>query len=335
MSIQLKNEKLNMRAAKISLFAGIIIFALKFAAFFVTDSAAIFSDAAESIINIVAAAVALYSIIISSKPADEDHPYGHGKVEYFSAGFEGFLIALAGLVIIYSGIEKIITGAAPSQLGVGIVLLLTSSFANLILSLYLGKVGKRTNSLTLIADSKHVLTDVYTSFGVIVGLGVVLFTNNPVFDPIIAIIVALNILYTGYKLVRESIGGLMNEVDSTTMNIITEKIISVKKPEWIDIHELRFWKSANHIFIDFHLILPFYFTIVEAHKSDEFIVAEMQKILPGSQVKIHLDYCDFNLCKFCQFNCKERKEKLSHPFEWKSERITGIGLRKLNGLIEP
>jgi len=335
MSIQLKNEKLNMRAAKISLFAGIVIFAIKFAAFLVTDSAAIFSDAAESVINIVAAAVALYSIIISSKPADEDHPYGHGKIEYFSAGFEGFLIALAGLVIIYSSIDKIISGVMPSKLDVGIILLVASSIANLILSLYLNKVGKRTNSLTLLADSKHVLTDVYTSIGIILGLAVVLFTTIPIFDPIVAIIVALNILFTGYKLVRESIGGLMNEVDLITMSSITEKIISIKKPEWIDIHELRFWKSANHIFIDFHLILPFYFTIVEAHKSDDFIVSEMQKILPGSQVKIHLDYCDFNLCKFCQFNCKERKEELSHPFEWKSERITGVGLRELNGLKEP
>jgi len=336
MSKKLTNENLNMRAAKISLIAGIIIFAIKFSAYLVTYSTAIFSDAAESIINIVAAAVALYSIIISSKPADQDHPYGHGKIEYFSAGFEGFLIALAGLVIIYSGIEKIITGAGPSQLGIGILLLVASSGANLILALYLAKVGKKTNSLTLIADAKHILTDVYTSGGIIVGLGVVLLTNIPVFDPIIAIIVALNILYTGYKLVRESIGGLMNEVDLKTMNLITEKIIDIRKPEWIDIHELRFWKSANHVFVDFHLILPFYFTIVEAHKSDDLVVSELQKVLPGSQVKIHLDYCDFELCKYCQYAiCEQRKEILTESSEWDSERITGIGLRKLNGLIEP
>lgn len=336
MSKKLTNEKLNMRAAKTSLIAGIIIFAIKFSAYLVTDSTAIFSDAAESIINIVAAAVALYSIIISSKPADEDHPYGHGKIEYFSAGFEGFLIALAGLVIIYSGVEKIITGAGPSQLGIGILLLVTSSLANLFLSLYINKIGKKTNSLTLVADAKHILTDVYTSFGIIVGLIVVMLTNIPVFDPIIAIIVAINILFTGYKLVRESIGGLMNEVDLKTMNVISEKIISIRKPEWLDIHELRFWKSANHVFIDFHLILPFYFTIIEAHKSDELVVSEMEKILPGSQVKIHMDYCDFNLCKYCEYSiCEQRKETFTDGSYWNSDRITGIGLRKLNGLQEP
>lgn len=261
MSYQLNNIKLNKRAAKISLFAGVIIFITKFSAFLVTDSTAIFSDAAESVINIVAAAVALYSIIVSSKPADEDHPYGHGKIEYFSAGFEGLLIALAGFVIIYSGISKVISGAEPTKLGFGILLIGVSSLANMVLSLYLKGVGEKTNSLTLIADAKHIMADVYTSIGIIVGLGVVIVTDMPIFDPIIAIIVAINILFTGYNLVRESVGGLMNEVDSETMELISNKIVSIRKPEWIDIHELRFWKSANNTFVDFHLVLPYFFTI--------------------------------------------------------------------------
>jgi cation diffusion facilitator family transporter len=333
---QKKKIELNRRAAKISLIAGVVIFIIKFAAFLVTDSTAIFSDAAESIINIVAASVALYSIIISSKPADKDHPYGHGKIEYFSAGFEGLLIAIAGLVIIYSGIEKIIIGAEPTKLGIGILLLGVSSAANLALSLYISKIGKATNSLTLIADAKHILADVYTSFGIIVGLGVVMLTDIPIFDPIIAIIVAVNILFTGYKLVRESVGGLMNEVDTETMKVISDKILSIRKPEWIDIHELRFWKSATQIFIDFHLVLPYYFTIKEAHKSDDLVVKEMRKILPDAQMKIHLDYCDYELCKFCEFvSCKERKEELKEKMSWNDNRLTGIGLRKLNGLVEP
>ncbi len=336
MSNQLNNIQLNKRAAKVSLVAGVIIFATKFSAFLITDSTAIFSDAAESIINIVAAGVALYSIIVSSKPADEDHPYGHGKIEYFSAGFEGLLIALAGLVIMYSGISKIILGGEPTKLSLGILLLGVSSLANMVLSLYIRKVGEKTNSLTLVADAKHIMADVYTSFGIIVGLGVVIVTDIPIFDPIIAIIVAINILFTGYNLVRESVGGLMNEVDSKTMKVISEKIVSIRKPEWIDIHELRFWKSANNTFVDFHLVLPYYFTIKEAHKSDELVLSEMDKILPGSQVKIHLDYCDFELCKYCEFaECKERKEELVEKSEWNQNRITGIGIRKINGLQEP
>ncbi len=336
MNANLNNINLKKRAAKISLWGGTIIFITKLVAFLATDSTAIFSDAAESVINIVASGVALYSIIISSKPADKDHPYGHGKIEYFSAGFEGLLIAIAGLVIIYSGIEKIIVGAEPTKLGFGIILIASTAIANFLLSQYITRIGKKTNSLTLIADSKHLMADVYTSTGIIIGLGVVIVTDISVFDPIIAIVVALNILITGYKLVRESVGGLMNEVDCDTMKSISTKIISIRKHEWIDIHELRFWKSANNIFIDFHLVLPYYFTIKEAHKSDELVVAEVDKIFPGSQVKIHLDYCDFELCKYCEFaKCKERKEALVEKTNWNQDRITGIGIRKINGLREP
>ena len=332
----MNNIELKKRAAKASLWGGIIIFIVKLVAFLATDSTAIFSDAAESVINIVASGVALYSIIISSKPADKDHPYGHGKIEYFSAGFEGLLIAMAGLVIIYSGIEKIIIGAEPTKLGFGIILLASTAIANLLLSKYIARIGEKTNSLTLIADSKHLMADVYTSTGIIIGLGVVIITDISVFDPLIAIIVAINILVTGYKLVRESVGGLMNEVDFETMKMISEKIISIKKSEWIDIHELRFWKSASNTFVDFHLVLPYYFTIKEAHKSDELVLAEMDKILPGSQVKIHLDYCDYKLCKYCEFaDCKERKEDFAEKSEWNQDRLAGIGIRKINGLQEP
>ncbi len=330
------NINLNKRAAKVSLLGGIVVLAIKFTAYFATNSTAIFSDATESIINIVASGVALYSIILSAKPADKDHPYGHGKIEYFSAGFEGLLIAIAGLVIIYSGIEKIIVGAEPTKLSFGILLLASTAVINLVLALYIGRIGKRTKSLTLIADAKHITADVYTSVGIIAGLIVVMLTDISIFDPIIAIIVAINILATGFKLVRESVGGLMNEVDCETMKLISDKIISIRKPEWIDIHELRFWKSANNVFVDFHLVLPYYFTIKEAHNSDDLVLLEMGEILPGTQVKIHLDYCDYDLCKFCGFTeCKERKEELRKKSDWDMDRLTGIGLRKLNGLKEP
>ena len=336
MELLSKNTKVNKQAAIISLLGGIVVFVIKFTAYIITDSTAIFSDALESVINIVASSIALYSIILSAKPADKDHPYGHGKIEYFSAGFEGLLIALAGLAIIYSGIVKIIIGAEPGKLGFGIVLLGSTAIINLLLSLYLNKVGKKTNSLTIIADSKHIQADVLTSVGIIVGLGIVILTDIPVFDPIIAIIVALNILFTGFKLVRESVGGLMNEVDCETMKIISSKIIEIRIPEWIDIHELRFWKSANNTFIDFHMVLPYYFTIKEAHKSDELILAEMKKIMPGTQVKIHLDYCDHQLCRFCEYNnCTERKEEFVEKQLWDQNRLTGIGIRKVIGLKEP
>ncbi|MCK5457151.1 MAG: cation transporter, partial [Melioribacteraceae bacterium] len=274
------NKKIKFRTAMISLVVGTLLLVVKFSAYFITDSAAIFSDAAESVINVVAAAVALYSVMLSSKPADKDHPYGHGNIEYFSAGFEGFLIALAGIVIIYSSIDRIISGSQPMQLGTGILLIGISSIINLILSLYIIKNGKKTDSLALIADGKHILTDVYTSGGIIVGLIIVMVTDIYIFDPIIAILVALNIFFTGSKLVRQSIGGLMNEVEPETMEKISDTIIDIRKLCWIDLHELRFWRSASTTFIDFHLVLPYYFSIKQAHHSDDLISDKIKEVLP-------------------------------------------------------
>jgi len=332
----IENKKIKLKAAKISLIVGSCLLVVKFAAYFITDSTAIFSDAAESVINIVASAVALYSVILSSKPADKDHPYGHGNIEYFSAGFEGFLIALAGIVIIYTSIIRIIAGTQPSKLGIGIFLIAASSIINLILSLYLIKNGKKTDSLALIADGKHILTDVYTSGGIIIGLIIVMITDIYIFDPIIAILVAVNIFFTGSKLVRESFGGLMNEVEPETLTKITQILIDIRRPYWIDLHELRFWRSASRTFIDFHLVLPFYFSIKRAHDSDDLISVKIKEVLPDSQIKIHLDYCGYELCKFCEYQeCNVRAEELTTEYKWDQERLTGLGLRKLNGYPEP
>ncbi|MFZ1280467.1 MAG: cation diffusion facilitator family transporter [Ignavibacteriaceae bacterium] len=245
------------KAAIISLVVGFGMFFIKIGAYLITGSAAIFSDAIESIVHVMATSMALYSIILSSRPADDSHPYGHGNVEYFSAGIEGFLIAIAAIVIIYESVVAIISGPELKQLGIGAVIITIASVVNLILGNYLIKTGKKTNSLTLVADGKHVLTDSITSFGVIAAVLLVIFTGIELLDPIIAILVALNILFTGYKLIRESIGGLMNEVKPETLNKLTDKLISIKKNYWIDIHELRFWQSGDKLFIDFHLILPY------------------------------------------------------------------------------
>ncbi|MEN8191618.1 MAG: cation diffusion facilitator family transporter [Bacteroidota bacterium] len=336
MTITESNNKIKIKTAKISLVVGLVLLVVKFSAYFLTDSIAIFSDAAESIINVVASAVALYSIILSSKPADKDHPYGHGNIEYFSAGFEGLLVAIAGIVIIYTSIERIIIGSHPMQLGVGILLIGFSAVINLVLSLYIIRNGKKTDSLALIADGKHILTDVYTSAGIIVGLILVLITDIYIFDPIIAMLVAVNIFFTGFKLVRQSVGELMNEVDPEVMSKIAYKLIEIRRSCWIDLHELRFWKSASFTFIDFHLILPYYFSIKEAHDSDDLISEKLKEVLPNSQIKIHLDYCSFELCKYCGYqDCSERKENSSSEDQWDQDRLTGPGLRKINNLEEP
>ena len=327
-----KPEKLNLRkkAAYISLSIGIGMFFIKMTAFFITGSVAIFSDAAESVVHVAATGMALFSIILSSKPADESHLYGHGNVEYFSAGVEGFLIILAAGFIIYQAVIDIIAGPTVESLSIGVIFISVAGIINLGLGYYLVRTGKNTNSITLVADGKHVLTDAVTSIGVIIGITLVIITDFVLLDPLLAIIVAFNILFTGYKLIRESIGGLMLETNPAILQKISDKLISIKKEYWIDIHELRYWQSGDKMYIDFHLILPYYFTIEQSHKEEKFIDDELDKEFPNTQIKIHFDYCIPELCKFCGYlKCEVRKEEKIINFEWNVEKSKGQAIYKI------
>jgi len=315
---------LKKKAAIISLSVGIGMFFAKMGAFLLTGSAAIFSDAAESVVHVLATSMALFSIVISSKPADKSHLYGHGNIEFFSAGIEGLLIIVAAVFIIFTAVMDIIKGTNLKQLDIGVTVISIAGVVNLLLGTYLVKRGKKTNSITLIADGKHVLTDSYTSIGVIVGISLVIITKFQLLDPIFAIAIALNILVTGYKLMRQSIGGLMAETDKDILKKIVDTILADKKNYWIDIHQLRFWQSGDKIFIDFHLILPYFFTIKESHTEEDEIQNILEQNFPNSQIKIHFDYCRPELCKFCDYqNCTVRSSNKSVNFDWNEEKLTG------------
>ncbi len=316
--------QIRKKAAIISLSIGLGMFAAKMGAFLLTGSAAIFSDAAESVVHVLATSMALYSILLSAKPADDSHLYGHGNVEYFSVGIEGFLIVVAALFIIYTAVLDIIKGPDLKQLDTGVIIISAAGIINLFLGAFLVRTGKKTNSMTLAADGKHVLTDSYTSIGVIVGVILVMITGFQLFDPIFAIAVAVNILFTGYKLVRESIGGLMNETDPVLLDKIVNALIGLKEDYWIDIHWLRFWKSGQSIFIDFHLILPYYYSIRDAHLEEDKIEDALLKIVPSSQIKIHMDYCTSENCKYCSYsNCEVREAAKSVDLNWNRDKLIG------------
>ena len=303
---------------------GFSMFIAKIGAYLLTGSAAIFSDAAESVVHILATGMALFSIILSNKPPDESHPYGHNKVEYFSAGVEGFLIFTAAVVIIYSAISDIIKGPELEKLDTGAIIIFLAALINMFLGFYLVRIGKKTNSITLIADGKHVLTDSYTSAGVIVGVLLVIFTGYKLFDPIFAIAVGLNIIYTGYKLIRESVGGLMNETNQDVLKKIANVLRKNKKDYWIDIHELRYWQSGDRIFLDFHLLLPYYFNIQQTHKEENEIEEIFQNEFEGSQLKIHFDFCVPELCKYCNYaECTVRSFKKDTNFDWDVKKMIG------------
>ena len=322
----MKTESYNLKrkTALLSLMVGFSMFVAKIGAYFLTGSAAIFSDAAESVVHIMATGMALFSIILSNKPPDESHPYGHNKVEYFSAGVEGFLIFTAAVVIIYSAVSDIIKGPELEKLDTGAIIIFFAALINMFLGFYLVRIGKKTNSITLIADGKHVLTDSYTSAGVIVGVLLVIFTGYKLFDPIFAIAVGLNIIYTGFKLIRESVGGLMNEANQDVLKKIAAVLTKNKRDYWIDIHELRYWQSGDRIFLDFHLILPYYFEIQQTHKEENEIEEIIQNEFEGSQLKIHFDFCVPELCKYCNYSqCKVRAFQKNTNFDWDVKKLIG------------
>jgi len=320
------NTTIKKRAALISLIIGFLMFFGKLSAYLLTGSAAVLSDALESIVHIIATSFAFYSLILTTKPPDKEHPYGHGKVSFFSAGFEGAMIIIAAFTIIFYAVRDIIYGRDISSLDTGAFIITGASLVNLVLGWYLLKVGRKTKSIVLIADGKHVLTDSITSFGAVAALVLVLFTEIKLFDPVIAIILALNILWTGKDLVRESIGGLMNEQDKKIISDIAEAVDKQRKsnPYWIDLHKLRYWLSGDRYIIDFHLTIPFYSSIEQSHNEFDKMEELLKKKLDTTDVELlmHLDPCKNYFCKICrQPGCEFRSESQTFDAIWDGRKV--------------
>jgi cation diffusion facilitator family transporter len=317
------------RLAMMGLSVGVSLFlmALKFLAFLLTGSSAILSDALESIINVVAGGFGLWSVFLASKPPDAGHPYGHGEVEFFSAGFEGALIVLAAGVIVWESVPKIIYPHGLSRLDSGLLILLGTSIVNLWLGLSLVRTGRRTNSMAILADGKHILTDVYTTLGVIAGLSLVRLTGWYFLDGAVACAVAVNIVYVGVKLIFLSLSRLMRAYDPELLDRITAIIAQESKPEWIDIHRLRAWSSGSKIHMDFHLILPRDLSLEEAHCH----IVEVQKLLksrlPGAEdVMIHVEPCVDPECRVCsRQSCRSRKKSFRSRPDFRSSEVAFPG----------
>jgi len=339
-SVEKAQVRSRIRAISLSFVVGMLLMAMKFYAYRLTNSSAILSDALESIINVVASAFALGSIIFASLPPDENHPYGHGKIEYFSAGFEGALIIFAALGIFKMGWTYIFHPRHIPRLQEGLLLLLGAGIANLVLGLGLIRVGKKTRSLALVADGKHVLTDVYTSAGMLAGLFMVYMTGWYWLDGAIACLVGLNILVSGFSLMRESFSGLMNASEPQMLEDISELLARHRDEVWIDVHQLRAWRSGSLVHVDFHLILPRELTLDEAHREGKKLENLIRSHFEGDAgVLIHLDPCIDPDCPLCRRNmCRLRKEENAEHLIWTRETLTSQGgagerLRQMNEKI--
>ncbi|WP_084502187.1 cation diffusion facilitator family transporter [Fundidesulfovibrio putealis] len=303
----LEIDRIQQKAIRVSFGLGILILFLKFAAYFITNSSALLSDALESIINVVASAFAMWSIHVAKTPPDADHPYGHGKVEYFSALLEGALIIMAAAGIVYAAFPKIMNPDVLQKLDFGLAVSVLASGLNFALGMYLVRQGRKTNSITLVADGKHVLADVYTTGGVLLGLVVVWISDWFWMDGAIACVVALNIVWTGYGLVRQAVKGLMNEADSALTTEITRLLNENRRPEWISIHKLRAWQAGRFVNIDFHLVLPKDISFERSQAIVNDLEELFRKHFGGvAEVLIKTDICFDDLCDGCAFEkCPE------------------------------
>jgi len=287
----IKNErKSQLFAIRLSLGFGFLMLMIKWYAYLITGSSAIFSDAAESVVHIIGVGFAVFSLWLSQHPEDESHNYGHDKINYFSAGFEGALIVFAALYIIYVSISRLILGVELTNLDKGTFFTFGASVINLVLGLFIVRKGKKTNSLILVANGKHVLTDSWTSFGVVFGLLLTKITGWLPFDPIVAILAAINIFWSGGKLIRQSVGGLMDESNEEIGNKIRQILDNSIKDTSLEYHQLRHRESGNTIWVEFHLLFQEGTPIEIAHSMATDIESEIkEKFTNEVRVLTHLE----------------------------------------------
>ncbi len=317
-----KVETVNLQ--KIVLGIAILLLLIKFTAYIVTHSNAILTDAIESIVNVVAGAFGLYSLILASKPRDQDHPYGHGKIEFISASIEGSMILVAGFIIVGKSVFNLFYPQSIQNIGYGIILISIAGIVNFILGIIMEKRGKKVQSLTLIAGGKHLQSDGWSTAGLLIGLTLLYIFKYEWIDSAVAILFGSYICYEGYKIVRKSVAGIMDEADSELLDSIITTLNKNREPNWIDIHNMRVIKYGANLHFDSHLTVPYYFTVKEAHDELEKVESIIHKHHETSdEWFVHIDACvPPYMCKICfKADCMVRKADFEHKIEWNLENV--------------
>lgn len=313
-----QSSTIQLRTIRWVLSIGVVIMLLKFTAYFITHSNAILSDALESIINVIAGAFAYYSLSLAAKPKDFNHPYGHGKIEFIAAGFEGGLILLAGITIVVKGIAGLIHPTPIHQLEIGAWLAAIAGVANYILGSILIRTGKTYKSVILVADGKHLLTDTWSSLGLVAGVILMYFTGLTWLDNVLAIAFALLIIVTGYQLLRKSMAGLMDEADSLVLQEVLDIMNEHRVNQWIDIHNLRIQQYGSSFHIDCHVTLPWYENLQKSHDNlKELETLIRQKFHDKVELFIHPDPCVPASCAICGIEtCTVRQQPFTQKILW-------------------
>lgn len=319
----MQKEKENIRLQQWVVVIAVILFFVKLAAYYLTQSVAVLTDALESTVNVIAGFIGLYSLYVAAKPRDEDHPYGHGKAEFLSAAVEGSLVIMAGLIIIYEAVMDFIRPHNIEKLDKGIYLVALTAIVNYIVGTISIYKGKKNGSMALQASGRHLQTDTYSTAGIIVGLLIIWYTKLTILDAVVSLIFAGIIIYTGYHILRSSIAGIMDEADMQLLRRIVAYLNAHRRENWVDLHNLRVIKYGGLLHIDCHLTLPWYLNLVEAHAEIDALTALIRSAFGESiEFFVHTDACmDFS-CPICtKENCTVRKHAFEDRLEWTLQNV--------------
>jgi cation diffusion facilitator family transporter len=303
---------------------GIILFIGKIVAWKLTNSDSVFSDAMESIVNVISAFMGLYALYLGGKPRDENHPYGHGKVEFVTSAIEGSLITIAGVMIIYEGTNSLLSNKVLNKLDWGIWIIAATAIANYVLGYISIQKGKAENSIVLISSGKHLQSDTYSTLGVVISLVLVYFTKLIWIDSVVALALGFYIITIGYKIIRQSLSGIMDEADPAMLGRLAEFLNENRKSEWIDVHNMKIQQFGSRLHIDAHITLPWYFELRTAHNEMETMIKEIAENTDRTvEFNFHMDDCKPTSCPICDIkNCPVRQSEFLKKVEWNGENIS-------------
>lgn len=322
--MEIKKQNSNISFQKWIAVVGVVLFLGKIVAWKLTNSDAVFSDAMESIVNVISAFMGLYALYLAAKPRDENHPYGHGKVEFVTSAIEGSLITIAGVMIIYEGTNSLISGKTLNKLDWGIWIIAATAIINYVAGYISIQKGKKENSIVLVSSGKHLQYDTITTLGVVASLVLVYFTKIVWIDSVVALFFGGYIIIIGYKIIRKSLSGIMDEADPEMLGRLANFLNENRKVEWIDVHNMKIQQFGSRLHIDAHITLPWYFELRTAHDEMEELIKLIAKNTDRKvEFNFHMDDCKPTSCVICQIeNCPVRQFDFIKKVDWNGENIS-------------
>jgi cation diffusion facilitator family transporter len=322
-SAQQAEKNSNLRLQLWVAIASALLLIAKFIAYIITNSVAVLTDGLESIVNVAAAFIGLYSLYISAKPRDINHPYGHGKAEFVSAAIEGTLVFFAGGIIIYKSVRSFFEPTLLQKLDAGIYIVAATALVNWSLGFFTERQGKKNGSLALVASGKHLQTDCYSTLGIIAGLVLLAVTGYAWIDPAVAILFGMMLLFTGYRIMRQSLAGIMDEADMSLLGRMVEVLNKDRPENWIDLHNLRVIKYGNVLHVDCHLTVPWYLTVSQAHEEvDKLGTLIRNDFGDALELFVHSDGCEYFQCHICEKRaCHVRQHDFKQRLAWDTSNI--------------